>query len=182
MIILGTVYFVMSVGAAKYTNLFLAELKLMLAEAGLGLEVVSVIYIGVGLCMFLLPPVPGVPVYLTGGILLSAMAEKKFRPDMCLIPDASPLFAGSTLDCQAQAEKMDVPWGDVCTGVATGAIWLTFVYVLAHVLAHVLVSQRTGHASPRSVTAAQTTLGRTGWRRTRATSSWASDTAPSSHS
>ena len=52
-----------------------------------------VIYIGVGLCMFLLPPVPGVPVYLTGGILLSGMAERNFRPDMCLIPDAAPLPA-----------------------------------------------------------------------------------------
>ena len=37
----GTLYFIMSVGAAKYTNLFLAELKLMLEEAGLVLGVVS---------------------------------------------------------------------------------------------------------------------------------------------
>jgi hypothetical protein len=31
---------------------------------------------GVGLIMFLLPPVPGVPVYLTGGIILTAASEK----------------------------------------------------------------------------------------------------------
>jgi hypothetical protein len=112
----GILFFVFSVGAGKYTNLGLAELKTALQESGLGLGAVSIIYIGVGLCMFLLPPVPGVPVYLTGGILLAGMAEKQFRPDMCAMTDAACLVDGCTFDCKATG---DPKWSDNCGGVAT---------------------------------------------------------------
>jgi hypothetical protein len=114
----GTAYFVLSVGAAKYTNLGLAELLAALKAAGLPLIAVSGIYICVGLCMFLLPPVPGVPVYLTGGILLSGMAEKQFRPAMCEIPDAACRDpAGCALNCATQMD--DTAWSSQCVGTAT---------------------------------------------------------------
>ena len=116
----GTVYFVLSVGAAKYTNLFLAELLAALKRAELSLFAVSIVYIFVGLCMFLLPPVPGVPVYLTGGILLSGMAEKQFRPAMCAMeaPVCTLVPADScTLDCATQMDH--TAWSSQCEGTAT---------------------------------------------------------------
>ena len=37
-----------------------------------GTLTVTAVIFGVGLFLFLLPPVPGVPIYLTGGIILVA--------------------------------------------------------------------------------------------------------------
>ncbi len=42
----------------------------------LGLATVTAIMAGVGVLMFLLPPVPGVPVYLTLGIVLPAQGHE----------------------------------------------------------------------------------------------------------
>lgn len=113
----GTAYFVLSVGAAKYTNLGLAELLAALKAAGLPLLAVSCIYICVGLCMFLLPPVPGVPVYLTGGILLSGMAEKQFRPPMCAMENAICTVESCSLDCETDMDN--TAWSSQCEGTAT---------------------------------------------------------------
>ena len=44
--------------------------------AGLGLVAVTAIMCAVGVMMFLLPPVPGVPVYLTLGIVLPAQGHE----------------------------------------------------------------------------------------------------------
>ena len=44
--------------------------------AGSGLFAVTAILCGVGVLMFLLPPVPGVPVYLTLGIVLAAQGHE----------------------------------------------------------------------------------------------------------
>ncbi len=44
--------------------------------ADFGLAAVTGIMAGVGVMMFLLPPVPGVPVYLTLGIVLSAQGHE----------------------------------------------------------------------------------------------------------
>lgn len=75
---LGFIYFVVAVGGAKITTMFLAWLNFKLAPVSLA--VTTATYVGVGLVMFLLPPVPGVPVYLTGGIILTGSAEAAFRP------------------------------------------------------------------------------------------------------
>ena len=53
--------------------------------ANLGLAAVTAIIAGVGVLMFLLPPVPGVPVYLTLGIVLSAQGYELLGKLMILL-------------------------------------------------------------------------------------------------
>ena len=45
-----------------------------------GFLVVIIVILAVGIFLFLLPPVPGVPIYLVGGIILIA-AGTKYQPD-----------------------------------------------------------------------------------------------------
>ena len=73
----GFIYFVFSVGVGRLTTLGLSVLNHQLKTSEL--PAVTAIYFIVGFVMFLLPPVPGVPVYLTGGIVLAktAMDETK---------------------------------------------------------------------------------------------------------
>lgn len=61
-------------------NLISQSLQCRMIEktANLGLAAVTAIMAGVGVLMFLLPPVPGVPVYLTLGIVLPAQGHKQF--------------------------------------------------------------------------------------------------------
>ena len=66
----GILYMGMQVVVAKLTVVFLSWL--IDATADFGLIAVSGILCAVGVSMFLLPPVPGVPVYLTLGIVLAA--------------------------------------------------------------------------------------------------------------
>lgn len=66
----GIFYMGMQVVVAQLTVVFLSWL--IDATADFGLLAVSGILCGVGVVMFLLPPVPGVPVYLTLGIVLAA--------------------------------------------------------------------------------------------------------------
>ncbi|KAF4651661.1 hypothetical protein FOL47_000257, partial [Perkinsus chesapeaki] len=70
--VLCLVYYCLWVGVAKMTYVFLSWLNEQLASMSL-LAVVGIIYI-IGIIMFLLPPVPGVPVYITAGIVISARA------------------------------------------------------------------------------------------------------------
>jgi len=65
---IGTMYYVFNVGITKFTMVFLSWLNSQLAELPLG-AVVGIFY-SVGLFMFLLPPVPGVPVYVLGGVVM----------------------------------------------------------------------------------------------------------------
>ncbi|CAJ1952883.1 unnamed protein product [Cylindrotheca closterium] len=66
----GGAFFLMNVAVAKLTVLFLSWLIQITSSFGLG--AVTGIMVGVGLLMFLLPPVPGVPIYLTSGIVMLA--------------------------------------------------------------------------------------------------------------
>ena len=66
----GIFYMGMQVVVAQLTVVFLSWLIDVTAD--FGLVAVSGILCGVGVAMFLLPPVPGVPVYLTLGIVLAA--------------------------------------------------------------------------------------------------------------
>lgn len=66
----GIFYMGMQVVVSNLTVVFLSWL--IDATADFGLIAVSGILCGVGVAMFLLPPVPGVPVYLTLGIVLAA--------------------------------------------------------------------------------------------------------------
>lgn len=73
---LGTFFVVVNVGIARVTTIFLSWLNIVLQDSSLG--VTTIIFIAVGICMFLLPPVPGVPVYVAGGIIVSGIAEATF--------------------------------------------------------------------------------------------------------
>lgn len=65
-----------AVGVGKFTNLGLSALNEYLSSKGL--LFVSVVYWITGFIMFMLPPVPGIPVYLTGGIVMATAAAKSF--------------------------------------------------------------------------------------------------------
>ncbi|KAF4659343.1 hypothetical protein FOZ61_004819 [Perkinsus olseni] len=68
--LLCLLYYCLWVGVAKVTYVFLSWLNERLETMSLA-AVVGIIYI-IGIIMFLLPPVPGVPVYVTAGIVISA--------------------------------------------------------------------------------------------------------------
>merc|ERR1712025_802766 len=68
--IIVILYFVLMVGVAKATFIFLSWLNEELQQVSF--ELVAVIFFVIGYTMFMLPPVPGVPVYIFGGIILSA--------------------------------------------------------------------------------------------------------------
>ena len=55
----------------------------------LGLAAVTAIMAGVGVLMFLLPPVPGVPVYLTLGIVLPAQGHESLG-ECCFVARTNP--------------------------------------------------------------------------------------------
>lgn len=71
--ILTIVYFILMVGVTRATYIFLSWINVQLQ--GYDLIIVVIIFFGIGYLMFMLPPVPGVPVYITGGIILTARAE-----------------------------------------------------------------------------------------------------------
>lgn len=70
----GAAFMILQVMVAQFTVLFLSWLIEKTAPLGLG--VVTGIMCGVGLIMFLLPPVPGVPIYLTLGIVIVATGRE----------------------------------------------------------------------------------------------------------
>jgi hypothetical protein len=72
----GIFFISVNVGITKIVTIFLSWLNTDLL-APLPLGVVIAIFYAIGLFMFLLPPVPGVPVYLAGGVIL----VKKFEDD-----------------------------------------------------------------------------------------------------
>jgi len=65
----------MQVFAAKFTVLFLSWMKQ--ESESMSFLIVTLIIIMVGMLLFLLPPIPGVPIYLTGGLMLPAVATGK---------------------------------------------------------------------------------------------------------
>mgnify|MGYP004039737955 CR=1 FL=1 len=67
-------YFICDVGVGKGATLFLGWMISVMKE--LSPAVVLVAFVALGVSMFLLPPVPGPPVYLTGGVLLVGSMEE----------------------------------------------------------------------------------------------------------
>eukprot|EP00916_Digyalum_oweni_P016855 GHVL01027664.1.p1 GENE.GHVL01027664.1~~GHVL01027664.1.p1 ORF type:complete len:792 (+),score=116.07 GHVL01027664.1:53-2428(+) len=67
---IGLIFVLIQVGVSKAVTIFLSYINAVLSV--LGLWTAIGIFIAVGICMFLLPPVPGVPVYLAGGIVITA--------------------------------------------------------------------------------------------------------------
>ena len=64
----GMVFMIMNVIISKFTVLLLSVL--ISACASMSVAVVTIILVIVGIFLFLLPPVPGVPIYITAGLLL----------------------------------------------------------------------------------------------------------------
>ena len=73
---IGLLYVLLNVGVTKLVTLFLSWLNSVLADLPYGL--VIAIFFVVGLLMFLAPPVPGIPVYLAGGVILGAKGMREF--------------------------------------------------------------------------------------------------------
>ena len=72
----GFGYIFFSVLASKFTTLFLSWL--IEVTAPMNIMVVTIIVVGVGMILFALPPIPGVPIYLTAGIVLVSVGEDTF--------------------------------------------------------------------------------------------------------
>lgn len=104
----GFFYFIFAVGVGKFTNLGLSALNTELASEGLGF--VTFVYMLVGWLMFLLPPVPGIPVYLTGGIVLANRAMRSFCDE-------------ATEDCGSGSGS-----GNASTGGVSASFWLGVGY------------------------------------------------------
>lgn len=66
-------YFTLSIGVAKITYVFLSWLNATLLEWPFPLVLIT--FFLIGFTMFMLPPVPGVPVYILSGILIAARAR-----------------------------------------------------------------------------------------------------------
>jgi hypothetical protein len=70
---IAILYAMLQVIVALATNLFMSWLNDVLLE--LPLWATSLVLVAVGVIMLLLPPVPGVPIYITAGIVLGKQAE-----------------------------------------------------------------------------------------------------------
>jgi len=73
--LLGELFFTFQVGVAKATYIFLSWLNFT-ALAGVDYGVVIVLIFIIGYIMFLLPPVPGVPVYVFCGIVVAEQGRQ----------------------------------------------------------------------------------------------------------
>mmetsp|Transcript_7887 Transcript_7887/g.17388 ORF Transcript_7887/g.17388 Transcript_7887/m.17388 type:complete len:1037 (-) Transcript_7887:44-3154(-) len=70
---LAIVYWVFFIGVSKWSYVFLSWLNDALGNVEFGL--VMFIFFWIGFIMFMLPPVPGIPVYVCSGIILSDQAR-----------------------------------------------------------------------------------------------------------
>ena len=60
--------------ASKFTTVFLSWL--IEYTSNMNLALVTIIVVGVGMILFMLPPIPGLPIYLTGGIVLVSVGRE----------------------------------------------------------------------------------------------------------
>jgi hypothetical protein len=73
---IGLFYVIVQVGIGLLVTVFMSWLNDVLQD--LPLYATTIIFFLIGVVMFLLPPVPGLPVFLTGGILLGKAGEPVF--------------------------------------------------------------------------------------------------------
>eukprot|EP00854_Cymbomonas_tetramitiformis_P001733 gene1733-2393_t len=71
---IGVVYFTLQIGVGKVVIVLLSWFNEVLA--GMPAAAVIFVFFVVGISLFLLPPVPGVPVYLAGGIIVVGRFEE----------------------------------------------------------------------------------------------------------
>ena len=72
---IGGIYITLNVIIGKLVVLLLSGLNTFIKDQGWPLATTTCIFFVIGFTMFLLPPVPGVPVYLAGGVILTSAAE-----------------------------------------------------------------------------------------------------------
>eukprot|EP00980_Cylindrotheca_fusiformis_P002221 scaffold517_cov119-Cylindrotheca_fusiformis.AAC.4 len=100
----GAAFMIMQVIVAQLTVLFLSWL--IEATSPLGLGAVTGIMVGVGLIMFLLPPVPGVPIYLTLGIVIIATGRELLGIIGCMAFGAAVSLLLKLLACTLQQKAI----------------------------------------------------------------------------
>jgi hypothetical protein len=99
----GAAFMIMQVIVAQLTVMFLSWLIEKTSPLGLG--AVTGIMVGVGLLMFLLPPVPGVPIYLTLGIVIIATGRELLGIIGCMAYGTAVSLLLKLLACTLQ-QKM----------------------------------------------------------------------------
>jgi hypothetical protein len=103
-------YFIISIGVGKGAVIFLAWLVSYLKAQEVWL--VFLVFFGIGVFMFLLPPIPGPPVYLTGGIVIVGALEDSmgFWPGV-MICGAMCWFV-KLFSCMLQQKAIGEPLGN----------------------------------------------------------------------
>ena len=103
-------YFIISIGVGKGAVIFLAWLVSYLKSQEIW--VVFVVFFSIGVFMFLLPPIPGPPVYLTGGIVIVGALEDSigFWPSV-MICGAMCWFV-KLFSCMLQQKAIGEPLGN----------------------------------------------------------------------
>jgi hypothetical protein len=104
---IGVVIQCFSVLITKFTYLFLAWLKVEVKTMTLGS--VTVIMIVIGLLLFLFPPIPGVPVYFTAGIILVAAGEQELGLPMAITYACVVSLLLKLLACACQQKLIGSP-------------------------------------------------------------------------
>lgn len=97
----GMAYVTLQVVISRFTVLFLSWLIDPGCD-GLGVYAVTGIILAVGLVMFLLPPVPGMPIYLAGGILITAKGHARFGAPGVIAYCCAVMLALKMLACTVQ--------------------------------------------------------------------------------
>ena len=87
-----------------FTSMFYRMIE---STSGLGLGAVTGILAAVGVFMFLLPPVPGVPVYLTLGIVLAATGHEILGEKVVLYFNGTECTSPSLKRIQIVRFRMD---------------------------------------------------------------------------
>ena len=137
MVVVGLMYFIFAVGVSKVVMVLLSILNGTL-QSIFGsyspwsrLSSVTFIYCCVGLLMFLMPPVPGLPVYLTGGIVLTKAACPSLQDE-----------AGTSVGADgAVVEDLFGFWG----GVTWGCVWAFIVKYMAISFQQKIIGQKLGN-------------------------------------
>ena len=106
----AVLYFSLDVGAGKFVIIFLSWFSEVIQELNTGL--VFVIFVIVGITLFLLPPVPGPPVYLCAGIVL----VRKMEPDHgfwpAIVTSIFSAFAVKIMACALQQKVIGENFAD----------------------------------------------------------------------
>jgi hypothetical protein len=96
----GIAFMIMFVIVAQFTVLFLSWL--IEQTSSMSLAAVTAILVGVGMLMFLLPPVPGVPIYLTLGIVVLGVGRDALGLGGSIIYASGVSLALKLVACAAQ--------------------------------------------------------------------------------